>query len=275
MRLDLLERCRLPRGDLMLTYYDATRGGIPVVLQHGLCGSVQQTAEAFPDDDRLRLLTLECPGHGVSPPALPQDVSIARFADHVVALIESQTIAPVILGGISMGAAIALRIAVRRPDLVRALILARPAWVTEAAPANMEPNSEVGELLAKVSPGRAREIFEHSPTAHRLAAEAPDNLASLLGFFLREPHAVTAELLRRIAADGPGVTNDEVRALNVPALVVGHQADAIHPIEHARSLRDLLAHGEFVEITAKSTSRNAYISDMRGAIAAFVDRVAS
>ena len=40
-------------------------GDVPVVFQHGLCGSAQQTAEAFPDDSRiLRLLTLECRGHG-------------------------------------------------------------------------------------------------------------------------------------------------------------------------------------------------------------------
>ena len=275
MKFDRLERHQLPRGELKLTYYDAARGSVPVVLQHGLCGSAQQTAEAFPEDDKLRLLTLECRGHGGSPASSPHDLSIASFADDVVALIESQNFAPVILGGISMGAAIALRIAVRRPDLVRALILARPAWVTESGAANMRPNAEVGELLTNAMPERARALFERSATARKLAAEAPDNLVSLLGFFAREPQVVTAELLRRISADGPGVTEDEVCALNVPALVIGHVADAIHPMAHARSLAGLLARSTLVEITPKSVSREAYVSDMHAAMAAFIDKVSS
>jgi pimeloyl-ACP methyl ester carboxylesterase len=244
-------------------------------LQHGLCGSAQQTAEAFPEDDTLRLLTLECRGHGTSPSSSPRDLSIECFADDVIALIESQKVAPVILGGISMGAAIAVRIAVRRPELVRALILARPAWVTAAAPANMQPNAEVGELLTSAMPDRARAIFEQSATAQRLATEAPDNLASLLGFFAREPQVVTAELLKRISADGPGVTEAEVRTLDVPALVIGHEADAIHPMAHARDLAKLLARSELVEITPKSVSRGAYVKDMHAAMATFIAKISS
>lgn len=273
MKFDRLERRQLPRGELTLSYYDAVRGSVPVVLQHGLCGSAQQTAEAFPDDDRLRLLTLECRGHGTSPTSSPRDISIECFADDVVALIESQGLAPVILGGISMGAAIALRIAVRRPELVRALILARPAWVTDAAPANMRPNAEVGELLTRAVLDRARLLFEQSATGRQLAADAPDNLVSLLGFFAREPQVVTAELLKRISVDGPGVTEDQVRAIDAPALVIGHEADAIHPIAHARSLVGLLARSEFVEITPKSVSREAHVKDMHAALAAFIEKV--
>jgi pimeloyl-ACP methyl ester carboxylesterase len=273
MKFDRLEQHQLSRASQQLTYYDSAGSGVPVVLQHGLCGSAQQTAEAFPDDDTLRLLTLECRGHGASPAGSVQDISIACFADDVIAMVDSLRLAPVILGGISMGAAIALRIAVRRPDLVRALILARPAWVTDAAPANMRPNAEVGELLSHATPERALEVFEQGSTARQLAVEGPDNLASLRGFFEREPQLVTAELLRRISADGPGVTADEVRALTVPALVIGHLRDAIHPIAHARSLAALLKRSEFVEITPKSISREAYLNDMHAAIASFIHRV--
>ena len=52
-----------------------------------------------------------------------------------------------------MGAAIALRLAVKQPELVRALVLARPAWVTEPAPPNMQAYAEVGELLSRFPSG--------------------------------------------------------------------------------------------------------------------------
>jgi pimeloyl-ACP methyl ester carboxylesterase len=76
-----------------------------------------------------------------------------------------------------MGAAIASRLAVIRPDLVRALVLVRPAWVANDAPAKMVPNAEVGALLAQRPADTARAIFAQSATARRLAREAPDNLA--------------------------------------------------------------------------------------------------
>lgn len=44
-------------------------------------------------------------------------------------------------------AAIALRLAVRLPKLVRGNIIARPAWVTADGPENMAPNADVGRLL--------------------------------------------------------------------------------------------------------------------------------
>lgn len=284
MNFEHLQQRSLVRDGVTLAAWDAVRGGVPVVFQHGLCGSAQQTAEAFPDhtdDADLRLLTLECRGHGSSEAGPAESLSIATFADDVIALIEREALGPVIVGGISMGAAIALRIAVRRPDLVRGLILARPAWVTDAAPANMRPNAEVGALLANftplpsLTPEQARAQFEQGATARQLAAEAPDNLASLLGFFARQPRSVTAELLQRISADGPGVSADEVRAIAVPALVIGHEADAIHPLAHARSLAALLPRSEFVQITPKSVSREAYVHDMHTAIRRFTRSIPS
>lgn len=275
MKRERLERRTLNCAGLPLAVHDTGRGTVSFVFQHGLCGDAGQTAEACPDDAAIRLLTLECRGHGASPAGELEHLSIATFADDVVALIESSAIAPVVLGGISMGAAIALRIAVLRPDLVRALVLARPAWVLESAPANMQANAEVGELLQRESPERARAIFEQSATARHLAAEAPDNLTSLRGFFTREPLAVTAALLTQISADGPGVTEAQVRALAVPALVLGCAADAIHPLADAQRLAALLPRGRFQEITPKAVSREAYVADLHAAIAPFLNEVSA
>jgi pimeloyl-ACP methyl ester carboxylesterase len=273
LNFDALARRRLLRGELPLAFFDAGGSGMPVLLQHGLCGSARQTAEAFPDDAAFRLLTLDCRGHGESPAGEADALSIANFADDVIALIESQSVAPVVLGGISMGAAIALRIAVQRPDLVRALMLVRPAWVSNAAPTNMQPNAEVGALLLKHPPAQARALFEQGATARRLEAEAPDNLASLRGFFDRAPSTTTAALLTRISADGPGVTAAQLRALTVPTLVVGSAADAIHPLAHVDALSSHIPHARRAEITPKSVDRGAHLADLHAALAAFLHEV--
>ncbi len=200
------------RDGLRLAISDPGGTGLPVVFQHGLCGDARQTAEVFPRDSRFRRITLECRGHGGSESGDPSAFGIAAFAEDLAGFIEEHGLWPVVIGGISMGAAVSLRLAVRRPELVRGLILARPAWITDAAPENMAPNAEVGHLLRTLPPRKARDLFAASATAHRLAREAPDNLASLMGFFARQPQDVTAALLTRISTDGPGIGPDELRA---------------------------------------------------------------
>jgi pimeloyl-ACP methyl ester carboxylesterase len=253
-------------GGLRLSVDDAGGGGVPVVLQHGLCGDARQTTDAMPPDPRYRRITLECPGHGQSP--MDGDISIAAFADHVAAVIESLP-GPVVLGGISMGAAIALRLAVIRPDLVRALILIRPAWVTEGAPANMAPNAEVGRLLATLPRDAARESFASSPMAAYLARRAPDNLASLMGFFGREPLADTARLLRAISADGPGVTPAQVAQITVPTLICGTDRDHIHPLDHAGRLAALIA-ARLVLLPPKADDKLAHLAALHAAMTEFL-----
>lgn len=238
--------------------------GKAFVFQHGLCGDARQTFEAAPDVDGWQLSTLDCAGHGASPATPP--LCIARFADDVVTLIETLS-GPVVLGGISMGAAIATRIAVTRPELVRGLVLVRPAWGAGAAPPNMQPNAEVGRYLAA---GAGRLAFENSATARHLAQVAPDNLASLLGFFDRQPLAVTSALLQQISADGPGITGPDLASLRLPVLVCGTAQDAVHPLALARDLADLIPAARFTELPPKGADKPAHLAALHAAITAFL-----
>ena len=260
-----------PRDGLKLNVDDSGGEGLPVVFQHGLCGDAGQTREAFPDDARFRRITLECRGHGASEAGDFSGLSIATFTDDLAALIETNGKAPVIVGGISMGAAIALRLAALRPDLVRGLMLARPAWVIAAAPENMQPNAEVGRLLDALPAEEALRAFLDSARARALAETAPDNLASLRGFFTRRPQAVTAALLQRISADGPGVSEAQARAIRVPTLVIGTARDAIHPLSHAEALAALIPDARFVTITAKADNKVRYVSDFHATLTDFFE----
>ena len=245
--------------------------GTPVIFQHGLCGSAAQTAEAVPDDPRFRLVTLECRGHGASPPGDENRFSINTFTDDLASLIEERKLAPCIVGGISMGAAIATRVAVTRPDLVKALIIARPAWVTAAAPENCSPNFEVGELLSYFPPEEAKAAFLQNGTARRLEHFAPDNLNSLIGFFSREPIGITAALLMRIAEDGPGITEAQLGTLRIPALIIATDQDVIHPLSHAEQLHTLIPASILKPITSKSVDKARYLSEFRSTLLTFLE----
>jgi pimeloyl-ACP methyl ester carboxylesterase len=254
-----------------LNLFQSNNSGQPVFFQHGLCGDASQTREAFPHDQRFQLHTLECRGHGASDPGPFDALAIKTFADDVAESVEAQNTGPLILGGISMGAAIALHLAVHKPQRVKALVLARPAWVTEDAPNNMQPNAEVGKLLANHAPEVAKIKFLASPTAKHLAKTAPDNLTSMISFFHREPIGVTSALLTRISADGPGVTETQVHALRIPTLIIATEQDAVHPMGHALKLHALITQSRVVKITPKGVDKAAYISEFRSALLKFFE----
>jgi pimeloyl-ACP methyl ester carboxylesterase len=240
-----------------------------MLFQHGLCGDARQTAEVFPNGIGWRGLTFECRGHGGSEPGPLGALGFATFAEDLAAYVETLG-APMIVGGISMGAALALRLAVERPELVSGLVLARPAWLFAAGPENMAPYALVGELLARRTPEEARVAFDASETARRLEAEAPDNLLSLRGMFAREPLDVTRALLSHLPADDPGVSEAEARALRVPTLVVGHGRDLAHPLAYAEALAGTIPGARLVLITPKADSRESYIREFRAALSQFL-----
>jgi len=249
-----------------------TGAGLPVIFQHGLGGNEAQAAEVFPDG--FRRLTLECRGQGRSSLGDPDILSIALFARDVLALADRQGIGQFVAGGISMGAAIALHLAVRYPDRVRGLVLARPAWLWDSAPENMRPYAEVADHLRNPDIAAGRAAFESLPSARRLAQEAPDNLASLLGFFAVEDRASLAPLLKAIACSGPDVTEADVRRISVPTLIVGTGLDLIHPLDFARRLAARISGAQMVEITPKTTDRPRYVQEFRAALQDFLSGLA-
>ncbi|TNC50427.1 alpha/beta hydrolase [Rubellimicrobium rubrum] len=251
----------------------AVGGGRPMLFEHGLCGDADQTAAVFPDRSGWQGVTVECRGHGRSGLGPSEAVSLATFADDLAGFIEARLPAPVVVGGISMGAALALRLAIKRPELVSGLVLARPAWLYDPAPPDMQPYRLVGGLLARLPPDEALAEFEASDTARRLAAEAPDNLASLRGFFRRKPAAATAILLNRIAADGPGVTVSEVAAVSVPTLVIGHGQDSVHPMSHAEALAAQIPGARLGVITPKATNHDRYRAEFSAALDHFLEEI--
>ncbi len=239
--------------------------GPAVVFQHGLGGDEAQVAEVFPDG-AFRRLTLECRAQGGSDAGDPTKFSLATFADDILAFADARDLERFAVGGISMGAALSLRIAIKNPDRVGALILARPAWIWSAAPANLRSIATLAHYVAR----GAREEFERSDLAQDFARHAPDNLTSLLASFDRTDRATRSQLLAAIAADGPGVSEDEVRRMRVPTLVIGNAVDRLHPLALADQLAAAIPNARYVEIAPKSPDKPRYVAEFRAAVEEFL-----
>lgn len=259
----------IQRGDVTLSFEDVGHGP-SVLFQHGLGADMAQVAEVFPDEPPARRITLECRAQGWSDVGPFADLSIRTFSEDAAFLVDSLKLDRAIVGGISMGATIALRLAVTRPDLVAGLVLARPAWLFRRAPDNMQPFAMVGELLATFDRRAARSLFMDSETGARLAREAPDNLASLMRFFDHKVPEPISALLKAIAADGPGVSEPDVARIQVPTLVIGNGQDFVHPLEYAEQLAAVIPGARMVKITSKVVDKTRYVAEFRSALSTFL-----
>jgi pimeloyl-ACP methyl ester carboxylesterase len=105
------------------TWYAEHGAGKPLVYLHG---GISDAAELDPVlnayADRFRVLTPERRGHGHTPDT-PGPFDFTTFADDTAAFLEAVVGGPADLVGYSDGATTALHVALRRPDLVRRLVL--------------------------------------------------------------------------------------------------------------------------------------------------------
>jgi pimeloyl-ACP methyl ester carboxylesterase len=100
-----------------------------VLCVHGMSGSATNwtdlMAELAPDFD---CAAVDLPGSGFSPPpSRGAGYRVSALAGTVIQVIETLGAGPVHLIGNSMGGAVSVRVAARRPDLVKTLTLISPA----------------------------------------------------------------------------------------------------------------------------------------------------
>lgn len=254
-------------------YRDEGRG-IPFIFQHGLGGDSEQTFAFFPGEHPFRLITLECRGHGDSRPLGDESkLAIATFADDVIALMEHLSLDRAIIGGISMGAAVALNIALRFPERLHALILSRPAWEDRPLPGSLEIFPAIAALIRDYGAEGGLERFRALPIYAEIAKASPDNINALESQFLHPRAEETVAKLERIPADAPNRNREEWCSILMPVLILANKQDIIHPFEYAELLARYIPGARLEEVTAKSISLEKHNEDVRKAILDFVSAI--
>jgi pimeloyl-ACP methyl ester carboxylesterase len=104
--------------------------GPPLVLVHGLGGAASNWTELAPLlQQRYRVLVPDLPGHGGST-ALPAVSGLEPFADRVAAVADREGMLPAPVVGHSLGGLVVVRLALRRPEAVEAVVLASAAGLS-------------------------------------------------------------------------------------------------------------------------------------------------
>lgn len=98
------------------------------VFVHGLGGSsLNWTDLMLAMSEEVTGYAIDLPGFGMSPPPRDGDFTPSGLARSIAAFIVAKGLGPVDLFGNSLGGAVALQLAARKPELVRTLTLISPA----------------------------------------------------------------------------------------------------------------------------------------------------
>jgi pimeloyl-ACP methyl ester carboxylesterase len=251
---------------LEYTEYGGPRDGLDrwVVLLHGQLmprRMHQPLARALAEAGN-HVVTLDLLGHGRSDrPADPLVYSMTAFGEQVVALLDELGAESAVVGGTSLGANVALEVAAMAPERARGLIIEMPvldnalhAGLIAFAPlmfaARYLPFTIDGLRVVTKAVPRGVVPFWAGIVLDTLNQRSGPMAAAMHGMFFG-----------RIAP--PSKIRE---TLDMPALVVGHTRDPIHPAADAAMLAEEMPASRFVQ--AKSILEWRFWPERLNAIAA-------
>jgi pimeloyl-ACP methyl ester carboxylesterase len=245
--------------------------GLPVVFQHGLGGNIEKMFSLLDLPRGSRLIGMDCRGHGRTSDLGPlENLRFDAFADDLIALLNQLSIERAVIGGTSMGAAVALNCALRFPQRVLGLVLLRPAWLDSPNEPNARLFGTIAQLLRAHEPGEAQKTFRQTALFESVVKAAPDSAESLLAFFSDPRVSETAALLDHIPRDAPSRDRAEWRRISQPALVLATHGDPVHPFAFAEVLARHIPSCQLRALTPKSISLTRYTSELNAAITDFL-----
>lgn len=116
-----IEQRHLNGRELFLA--DSGGDGVPLLLIHGLPGRPQDFRWMVPRLDPLRVILPAMPGLGLTPLSTAPSPDIAQRVRFLLDVIDALQLGPVIVGGHSLGGALAIHLAQALGDRARGLVL--------------------------------------------------------------------------------------------------------------------------------------------------------
>jgi pimeloyl-ACP methyl ester carboxylesterase len=194
---------------------EVTGSGEPsIVFVHGwTCDRSHFAPQVARFSARHQCVSVDLRGHGESD-APEQDYTVAGFADDVAAVCDQLGVRDALLVGHSMGGAIVLDVAARRPDLVRGVALLDPAILFPA-----EAPAAIAQLAAAFgAPGGMKTLRDFEAAQFFRPASDPALKERILDAACKTPQHVVASAFAKLPAFD---AESALRALKTPLLYVG------------------------------------------------------
>lgn len=243
-------------------------GERPIVLVHGLLMNrrmFERLGAALAARGN-RVICVDLLGHGRSDQ--PDDLrlySMPLFAEQVIALLDHLKLDRAVVGGTSLGANVALELAVRHPRRVEGLFIEMPVLDNALA--------AVAAIFAPILLGLrvGRPAIELSSRLASLVPRTHFLIDIGLDWARRQPGPSIA-VLEGLLLGETAPAREQRRLIDQPALVVGHPRDPLHPFSDSGMLIEELPGARLVEANSILEWRTRP-GRLNGELAQFLDEV--
>jgi pimeloyl-ACP methyl ester carboxylesterase len=226
-----------------ITFDEYGEGERPLILIHGLLMNRHMFDRLGPTlaDRGNRVICVDLLGHGRSDQ--PGDLrlySMPLFAAQVLALLDHLDLERAVVGGTSLGANVALELAVRHPERVEGLFIEMPVLDNALA--------GVAAIFAPILLGLrvGRPLVEVSSRIASLVPRTNFLVDIGLDWARRRPDPSIAVLEGLLLGETAPPREQRV-LIDRPALVVGHGHDPLHPFSDSGMLIEELKQARLVE----------------------------
>jgi pimeloyl-ACP methyl ester carboxylesterase len=219
-------------------YYEVHGQGKPLVLLHGAYMNIDLMGDLIGRLAETRqVIAVEMQGHGRTGD-IDRPMTYEALADDVAALMDAVGVGRADIFGYSMGGNVALRLAMRYPELVDRIVVASAAYNSSGYPPGFE------EMVAMMTP----DMFAGTPVVSEYERLAPDP----------DGFATLVEKLKQLDLTELDWPADDIRAIAAPTLLIAGDSDTV-TLEHIVELFRLRGGGVNGDITGLPQSQLAII----------------
>jgi len=219
--------------------------GRPIVFLHGLGWDHTLWGRQIERlSQHYKVVAADTRGHGETDKP-PGPYSIEQFTSDWIALLDKLTLSSALIVGFSLGGMIAQCIALRRPDLVGALVLAGTACRVPAV-GQEHMNARLEAMKAR-GPRAAAEVAGRSVFSEGWRNAHPEQFADFIEWRVGQDQAALLEAMRAV---GEFDVCAELPKLKVPILVVTSLGDELMPPQEQGRIAKLVPGAELVTIEA-------------------------
>ena len=229
-----------------LAYSDYGAGGRALVLMHGLLMNRRMYDRLAPEmaSRGFRVVTVDVLGHGESDrPDDMREYSMTSFGHQIAALIDHLELDRPVVGGTSLGANAALEFAVAHPGRSRALLIEMPVL----------DNALLGVGLG-ITPALLGLRFGR-PLLSLLAAltrriPRTNHLVDIGLDWVRQDPSPSQAVIEGLAFARFAPPHSERVGIEIPALVIGHRGEPLHPFSDSGMLVDEMPNAELIDASS-------------------------
>ena len=236
-----------------------------ILLLHGLGGDRRQPLALLGPvlPEAATVFAPDARAHGSSTLlGSPADFSLDALADEIAAGLPPE---PLTIIGISMGAAIGLRLALRVE--VQKLVFIRPAFTDSPLPDNLAAYPVMGRLLATFGAKHGEKLFRETDYFHELETASPLAAEGAIEQFRKPDAAARAIRLIEIPRNAAFESAAELAEVTAPASIVAAPRDPVHPVDVAELWTASLPNASLSLVPARDEGVDVYVAATRAAVA--------